>query len=395
MHLPSSPGRRAALGLAVTLTAVTALHSQTVRVDPPTAGPGDAVIVRVTNDTGQPFFFPRSCGLRVLRHTGELVSNGLAIPGLPTTLLPGQVCDSPRGMLPGQFIDIPLLTPTEPGSYTVVFVWGNRGAARLNIVAPAADARQLSVYPSTVRWPQRAHAHDFTDPTNTTWEVANVGTEPHTFGPGDRLELRAPGSGLALATLDLDGVTVRGGGVTSVALPSPGLAEAPYEVYVTYDDPGVGRRVVTTNGIRPLGARVELHLLGGQDITRAKPLEMGASLTDFAASSSGDPLFLLMLGLAPGTSPLPGGITLPLALDGVAVESARSGLFGLLSGSAGSIPNIYPEGFPFYEAAVSGIALRHPGLPALSGLQLRVAVLAVDTEQTTWGASQPGRITFQ
>lgn len=362
--------------------------AQRVTVQPAVATPGQQITATVFNDTGVALSYSsgysakQSCTLRIVRHTGELVSH---------PVVPGQLCDLLLSLYSGQSVQLPLIAPTDPGSYSVVFVRGARGAARLDVVAPTPNAQELSFYPSRIQWPQQAHQADFQNPQSTPWEFANVGADTHTFASGDRIELYPPGGGILAASLDLTGVQVLPGKVTTVTLPLSGLAPGPYTVRAIYYDRGAGSSVVTRSGVQVLGSRVDLHMQGGHDLVRGTPLRVAVSLTEFPPPGpyGADPFYAVMVGFQPGTTPLAGGIELPLVLDGLAVASITTQLGGLLANNVGQVPNEFGPSTLFYEGATGNITMAHPNVPALTGLILRMAAVGVDASGSVWGASQP------
>ena len=374
--------------ISLVLALGVAASAQRVTVQPTVATPGQQITVTVYNDTAGNLFYAagysasRSCSLRIVRHSGELASR---------PLIPGQLCDALAALPPGQWFQQPLIAPTAPGSYAVVFVSGDRGAARLEVLTPTPNARQLSLYPSRIHRPQIAHQHDFSNPQNTPWEFANVGTTPHTFVSGDRIDLFTPGGTTLVATLDLAGVHVPPGKVTAVTLPSAGLAPGPYSVRAAHFDPGAGTAVVTRGGLQVMGSRANLHMVNGHDLVPGTPLRVVLTLTDFPppGPTGQDPYYALMVGFQPGTTPLAGGLELGLTLDGLAVASITTQLGGLLASNVGQAPNEYGPSTLFYEGLVEDITMAHPNIPALTGLPLRMAAVAIDASMTVWGSSQP------
>lgn len=364
-----------------------AARAQQITLTPAVVSPGDPVTATVANDTGTSMFFGSGCELRVLRHSGELFS---------PTLIPPQLCDGMAGIPSGSSAVYQLTAPSEPGGYTVLFVPGNRAAARLIVGVPDDAPQQLAIYPSRVLWPQAAHQVDFANPDLSTWEIANTGAQPHTLGSEARVDLFTPGGTSPAASISLAGIHVPAGKVTAFTLPIAGLNPGPYSLEAFHDEPALARVVRTRSGIRDLGSAVELHMTTGHDLRPGGGLEMAISLSGFPASGTGpDPLYALLIGFVPGSTTLPGGVALPLVLDGLAAASL-TGLGGLLVHNVGRVPNVYgPEAYFAFDGTVSGISLSHPGIPAVSGLELRMAVIGVDATLTTWGASQPEEFTIR
>ena len=266
---------------------------------------------------------------------------------------------------------------------------GLRGVARLDVVAPTPNAQQVTFFSKNINFPQSAHRANFSNPAATAWQFSNVGTTPHTFGVGDRIDITEPGSSAVVRTLSLTGFTVQPGTAQDVLLPIAGRTPGPYTVTAHFFDPGVGAVVTTRSGIRDFDSLVDLHRLGKREIGPGETVEFGITFVNFPLGVPA-PSYFLMFGGAPGTTPLPGGGTLPLALDGL-VNASLAGIVPGLVGNIGTVPNQIPSPL-FFHGTVRGITMTHPSIPAASGLTLRVGVLGLDQGLTVWEGSQPEEI---
>ena len=372
--------------LAVLLLAVALLTvpcgsaaAQTLTAPPGPVAPGALVTVTLTNDTEQGIAWADGCALRVLRSTGEYVADPYVFP---------QACDAFHALAPGETFELALVAPDEPGSYAIVFVYGQRAATWLHVSAVQADLPWLTFHPTGVDFPQTAHHVAFANPGLTTWEFANPGPLEVVLSPGHRLDVLAPGGGAVLATLDLAGVSIPAGKVTPITLPVEGLAPGPYSLEATYFDPGLSSATVARGGIQALGSRVDLHLPDGRLLPSRGKLGFHVGLTDFPSGAGQEPFCGVLIGIDTGSTPLAGGITVPLVADPLVVSSL-GGLGGQLTNNIGIVPNLLPSGGFFgYAGTKTDAALSHPGIPAVSGLTVRAAALAFDPTLTVFGSSQ-------
>ena len=383
---------RTVLGVASALGLACNLHAQQLTLNPAMVNPGDFVQGSLFNDREGLIFYVRDCEVRTLRHSGEHyhVSTNYASP---RTVLVAE-CDQVLAVSPGETYTFFFDAPSDPGSYTVVTSDLDRAAARLDVVAATTAAQDVCFYPTGVWLPQGAHEVDFALPSNSPWEFANTGSTAHVFGAGDRIQLFTPGGTTPVASVGLGGVTVPAGRVTEVALPLGGLDPGPYVVEASFVDASAGP-VVTRSGVQPRGAGgVELHMYGGREFAPGEQVEMAIAVTGFSPTGP-DPFYFMLVGLQPGTTALPGGIELPLVFaDPLVGASVHNGIGGLLVNRIGRVSNVNLTGNPFFAGGVDGIGFTGPPFPSLSGLVLRVAVLAVDPAVTVWAASQPEELTL-
>ncbi len=335
---------------------------------------GAVVTATLGNGMQQPLSYVLHCEVRILRTTGELVS---------TPFYGGLACDQVLELGPGQITTFDFPAPQEAGTYVVLFPYGPRAAAKLEVGTPSAGALDLAFYPSQVEFPSIAHAVDFDDPAQTTWELANVGAADHAFQSGDRIELFTPGGTTPVAELDLSSLSVASGQVLQVALPVPGLAPGPYSVGATYADPGAGAVVTVGSGIQP---RVEPHADLHVDRHVLSPggvVDMSVVATGFPfESQSTDPLYLVLVGMDPGQTPF-GDAIVPLAASDPLVAASIGGLGGLLTNHTGTIS--------LFGGAAEGITLAHSA--SFAGTTLRVAALAINEDAVA--ASQPENIAVE
>jgi hypothetical protein len=348
--------------------------------------PGTPVTANIFNDTTQSLSFADGCGLQILRSTGEIV-------GYPFT--PPQVCDGIYSVPPGTSRNILFTAPATPGSYDVVFAWLPHAAARLDVAGAPPSSRTLNLHSVAIGFPQNAHAIDFSTPSNTPWEFTSVAASAHTFGAGSRVDLFTPGGFAPVASLNLSGLTVPAGKATHISLPVGGLVPGPYRLVATYDDPGVGGFVQTRTGIRDQGSRADLHMATGNVLPIGGSIGANLVVEDLPFAPGQDPVFVVLIGILPGTTVLPDGTMLPLVADGLFDLSLSSGVGGLLQNYFGTLSNFYGPGSFFGFAGVAqGISFTNPNLPGLTGLTVHMAGLAVDAGWTTWAATQPEDIVF-
>lgn len=358
------------------------LPAQQLTLSPVVAAPGQVVTVSLLNNTGGFLAAPLSCESTVMFHSGELAS---------ALFVPGQPCDAIWGLSPGQTQVWQILAPDAPGSYVVTFdpMFGLRAVARLDVNVPTPNAQQLTFFPKGIHFPQSAHQMDYSDPSSRPWQFCNVGASSHMLTSGDRIEITQPGSSAVIRTLDLSGVTVMPGLATDVYLPVAGLAPGPYTVIASFFDPGVGGVVSTRSGIQATGSLVDLHRLGRRELAPGETVELGVTMINFPTPNDTPPFYFLMLGGMPGSTPLPGGKVLPLAVDGL-MRASLAGIIPGLANNIGTVPNEIPVPI-FYHGTVRA-TMTHPAIPAASGLVLRVGVLGLDAGLTVWEASQPEEI---
>lgn len=369
------PMRRSHLLLAVaSLLLAAPLAAQDVvllqAAGPPVA-PGATFSVLLQNQSDH--LIPYSsddCVLRVLRTSGELVD---------TPALPAVGC-SPAGLLfPLQVAEIVLQAPNETGTFALLYPFAGRAVLGVDVGGGSAGAPQIVVHPADAVHVETTHAHDFARPGATPWGLANLGAADHAFGPGDRIEILAPGGSVPLSTQTLDALVARAGQVLQVELATLGLAPGPYTVRTTWSDPVAGPTTVT-HGVRAAGSGIDLHLPAGHVVPSGGSVRLAVAVADFAAA----PVYAIALGVQPGSTPLPGGFAVPLALDGLALASLQ-GLGGFLVNHVGVVPAA--------TGAFADIQLVHPGLPSVAGLEVRAA--AVSFDGSAFGASQPELIRFE
>jgi len=383
----------AVIGCLTLFALGSSLGAQRLTLVPAVATPGQIVRGELYNDTATATYYVRSCEVRTLRHSGELFDVGVGYAS-PRTVLPVEGCDQVLVLPPGASVSFSLTAPVIAGSYTIITADLRRAAARLDVAAAVPGAQDVCFYPTGMALPQTAHEVDFLVPANTTWEFANTGAIRHRFGANDIIRVFRPGSTTAVASASLAGISVAAGGVTRVTLPIAGLTPGPYTVEATFVDANAGP-VTTRSGIQQSGARADLHMHAGHDLRPGGGIAMAVSVTGFSTTGP-DPYYFAMLGYQPGSTPLPGGLRIPLDLtDPLATASVTSGLNGLLANNTGRVSNSNPSGMPLFAGAAENLSVELPLIPGLEGLVLRLAVLAVDPQLTTWGASQPEEIVLR
>ena len=382
----NSPQTLASTLLAFGLLTGSGLSAQTLTLPPGPVDPGSQVQGTVFNDTGGFIAFAVGCGLRILQPTGELVS---------PHILFGQACDALLGIDPGGSAMVSFAAPNDPGTYVVLFIGGNRAAARLDVSAPTPGAPGLAFYPTGVGNPQDAHEANFANPAATPWEFANTSGGLHTFGAGELVELFVPGGSAVLASVSLAGLSVPDGKVVQVDLPLAGLTPGPYDVRATFLDPSSGVFEQPRSGVRVQGTRVNLHLPDGSDLLPGQSIDIVISGENFAVAPAPQPMYFLAVGLQPGSTPLSDGTLVPLVADTLVNASLNNALFGTFTNNVGSIPNFQPgPAFFGFLGQASGISLAHPNLAVVVGLKVRMAAAALQPSSGMNGATQAEEIAY-
>jgi hypothetical protein len=343
-----------------------------------------AVSASIRNDTTSPFYMMIYPYLFLVTSDGELVQPRYSVC---SDVLSGV----PAGGVLGTSIIVPDPPSTTPGSYVLFFPFGFGAVARLDVGTPSSGFPDIHVFPSSLGDGFRSHAFDIWG-GSTYWSIANTSANAFTFAAGDRLTVEPAGGGAAVATVPLAGLTVAPGKVALIPLPT--LPLAPYMVDVRWTDPTAGPQV------RRIGVRdfrnVDLQFPRGRDVPMGGSIDAVLTLRyDGLPNPPVPPLYALAVGTVPGTTGLPGGAILPLALEPLVLESLNSGIFGLLASNVGTTGVIYVPfctGFFFLSPIIT---LSHPNVPALSGTVLRVAAATYEPSYGLWGASQVAEIRLQ
>jgi hypothetical protein len=363
------------------------LAAQTLILPPGPVAPGSAVPVTVINTSGSPIAFAGT-EFVLLRPTGEVADPRFVYQGdALSILMPGQSASL------GYQVPSPLLG--APGSFVLLFIHGGRAAARLDVGAPAPSFPALHGFPTRVNDTFRTHFTGFGTASPATLDLFNLSSAPFSFGQGDRIDLFTPGGTVAVATAGLSGVAVPAGGRTIVPLPVTGLSSGPYTARVMWTDPAAGLQV-RTFGIRE-PASADLRLPAGHVVPFGGSLEAYLALSGIAVGSPASPVFALLVGVNPGSTPLPNGVQAPLSAGDPLVLASFSGLGGLLIGNTGTATSVVPCFCPIYNGTFDSgsILLVHPNVPALSGVSVRVAGVVIESLTGLWGASQPEIVTLQ
>jgi hypothetical protein len=276
------------------------------------------------------------------------------------------------------FIAIPASGPGSNGS----FVLRSFGAAvRLDVGTPSASFSAIHTYPANPLW--RFYAHVWNPVAGAVdWAFANTGSTNHVFGAADVMRVFSPGGTVPLVTTSLAGVTVPARLETVMTLSLPGLPAGPYTVETTWLDPATN--VVTTqrHGIQAFSA-ADLNLPGGHVIPSGGVLPAELNLVSFPVPST--PLYAFCVGIAPGSTPVPGVSAVPLMLDAAVTASLADGIGGLIVNHVGATVPWGSGSEGAYTA--SGIGVTHPG-PAFSGITVRCAAIAFEPVSGQFGASQ-------
>jgi hypothetical protein len=372
------------------------LLAQSITLVPPPGpvAPGATLVLAAINTSGSTLLSDGS-PMRLLLGDGELASDALVgCGGVGEVWGPGGtgnfsffVPASGRGSA-GSFV-LRLGLRSLAGGEAV-------GVARIDVGAPTPAFPAIHMLPAGVR--RNGTSHWVNPAEAEQWEIASTGAQPHTFGAGDTVDVLLPGGIVPQARLQLAGITVASGGAARIALPLGGLPDGPWSVRATWSDPAAGLRVVEHGivvGSEPL---VDLQLPDGHRVPAGGGIAARLVVDGITFPTPGEPPqpFAAGLCLLPGSTPL-GAVQVPLAFDPVLSGSLANGLGGVLQNHIGmtAVVQVFCAHRTWPYRVVEGIALRHPNVPAVAGLRLRMAAATFDFTRARFLASQPEWVTFQ
>jgi hypothetical protein len=349
---------------------------QVLLLPPQPVAPGSVISVTLINDTG--FLLYHSCGAYPfwIQH-----ADGSAVIHVHWS-------DCFEVLLPNSTTTFNFLLPASgPGSSGSFVFRAYSAAVRLDVGTASASFPAIHAAPREIGEAWDGHTVLFT-PNFPSWAISNTGTGSHTFGAGDVIRIFTPGGVVPVATMNLAGIAVPPLQSVALVLPIAGLVPGPYTVEMSWLDPGVGSAMTVRHGIRE-HARMSLDLPGGHEVPAGGALPVEFSIRTFPWNSPAH--YAFCIGALPGSTPMPGGFSVPLVLDAVVLASLVDGIGGLLTNNVGALP---PLGSPFNFFFATGIGITHPG-PAFSGVVVRAAAVAFDPITQLYGASQGEDIVVQ
>lgn len=376
-----------ALGL-LTLVAGWAPAQVSLQIPISPVQPGVPFTVVLTNNTGTCIDVATTNVLTLLQPGGELISPVLVGCGpVGTCLINGGKANlsyTPPSTGPGSSGSFVLLCPQSSGA-----------AVRLNVGSMSSGFPDIHAYPTAIAYGPGGHHVAFPPASGAIWDFANTASTARTIAT--TLRVFRPGGSTAVASIGLNSLRIPANGVTRVPLPLIGLGAGPYTVEADWLDPGTNATVTARHGLEiSSGTGVDLHFPGGRYIARKSSINARIAVPWPSPRAPSPWPYVLAVGYQPGTTPLPGGAILPLAIDPLVVASVVNGIGGLLSGNVGttSSTSVYCAHSVSYYPTATGIRIAHPG-PILSGLRLRVGAIAISPGNNAIVASQPEEITLQ
>jgi len=375
-----------ALGL-LTLVVGFAPAQVTLQIPISPVQPGVAFTVVLTNNTSTCIDLSRTNVLTLLQPGGELISPVLVGCGpVGTCLVNGG--KAIIGFTP------PATGPGSAGSYVLLCPHAGGAAVRLNVGLPGSGFPDIHAYPFAIPHGPGGHHIPF-PPGAGSWEFANTASTARVIAV--KLQLFRPGRSTSVATSLLSALAIPANGVTRVSLPLTAFAAGPYTVQAEWIDPGTSSTVTSRHGIElSSGTSVDLHFPGGRHVARKASITARIAVPRASPQAPAPWPYVLAVGYQPGTTKLPGGSILPLAIDPLVVASVVNGINGILSSNVGatSSTSVYCAHSVTYYPTATGIRIAHPG-PVLSGLRLRVGAIVIDPGTNAITASQPEEITLQ
>jgi hypothetical protein len=345
--------------------------AQIITIPPGPFAPGSAVPVTLFNNTPNDLYFP--CGSPFILQQSD--GGVIVYPSSADCLFP-----FPPGTTWQSQFGVPA---TGPGSLSGSYVFRSHFAAvRMDVGAASPSFTALHFYPDHASY--RFGAHAASPGFAMNWQVANTGTSPHTFGAGDQVRIFAPGGSVPLATASLAGTTVAAKLTASGLLPLAGLVPGPYTVEVTWLDSGTNTVTSVRHGIQTTGTG-DLQLPGGHVIPTGGVLPVNLTLCGITPGLS--PAYAFCIGVAPGSTPIPGAGSIPLVLDAAVMASLANGIGGLLVANVG-IATQQSSGFGAGDCyGATGIGVTHPGV-AFSGVVVRGAAIFYEPTVGQFGVTQ-------
>lgn len=366
--------------LAVVGALVAPTFAQQISVTGPVA-PGATIPVQVAVHAGGEEVFWIEPGLYLLSKSGELEHPFLISSDLVYSLGPGESFDIP--------FEIPLSGPGSSGSHVLLLDSAPRVLTRVDVGVPDAEFPALHAWPE--RMPKLFWSHSARFDGTDVWEIGNASDHDHVLTSSDFVEVRSADNQLS-AYVTLEGVAVRSGRTARVPLPLEGLPPGPYTVQMVWTDPDTGSLERVHHGIQ-WDSRVNLHVPGGRDVPVGGETTIHVACREFFET---EPLYVVALGLLPGTTPFPAGTFLPLAPDTVLVQSLANGLGGLLQNYIGETQQFTEfYGWNGGYSTAEGITLAHPSDTTPVQMELRLAAFAFEPETPDFAVSQMELIRFE
>lgn len=379
MSRPSCRPAALVVGLAL-LTAglTTSLTAQPVRLQLPTTPVQPGVPFTVTvlgsfTSTDGPQLF-------LLRPTGELIAPFVWGWG-------------PAGGAAGPITHFLFTAPAtgdgSAGSFVLWFPAGSNSAVARLDVGTASVIATTHLFPM---WVASSHATDMFCLTNT-------GAAQQVLRSG-RIDLFAPGGTVSLAGIDLTGYVIDAGGVRFIPLPLAGLPREPMVVRATWvDSAGISRNA--THGVQAQvypPVEPDLQLPGGRDIARGGAIPVRIVCTPSASAAAR--FYAIVLGAAPGTTLLPSGQHLPVAIGDPFVLASLSNGLGIIDNGVGTTRSESVRwGHSVRTVHIAEGRIRHPNIPGVLGLRLRAAGFVLADfgvyGRNAWMASQSEDLTLR
>jgi hypothetical protein len=347
--------------------------AQQIIIPPWPATPGEALELMLLNDTPNPMGVP----------VGNPVS--MQHPDGGVIIYP-QIADYSMPLPPGESISILLDIPAQgPGSYGSFVLRWREAAVRLDVGAPSASFPAIHTSP----WfgSHQTHPNFF----GIHWEATNTGSTWHAFGPSDMLRVYSPGGTVPLMAASLAGVVLPPQrGLTGI-LSFDGITPGPLTIEVTWTDPATNAVTSVRHGVRPWTYNfVDVGLPGGHVIPTGGVLPVELMLL---VDSPSAPFYAFCVGIAPGSTPVPGGDLFPLVYDAAVLASLTDGIGGLLIANVGQATPVIAQVLNLAWRA-SGIGITHPGA-AFSGMTVRCAALGYEAGQGILMVSQGEDLVIQ
>lgn len=365
-----------------TIVLVTALTlqagAQIITLPPGPVAPGSTFPVTIFNNLAFNLGFPCDLTLGLQHADGGMI------------LYPS-AGDCSFSFPPGTSITVQFTAPASGPGSNGSFVLDVYGAAvRLDVGAPSPSFPAIHGCPAGIF--NRFGGHQSHSIWAHHWQVANTGVAPHTFGAGDQIRIFAPGGTVPLAVASLAGHTVPGQSAASGPLPVAGLAPGPYTVEMTWLDPATNATMSVRHGIQSDLSKIDVGLPGGHVIPSGGVLPISLAIGAFPPFTL--PVYAFCIGIAPGSTPIPGAGAIPLVLDAAVSASLANGVGGLLVANVGvAVPYSFSVLYAGYYVA-AGVGVTHPG-PAFSGLTVRGAAFAFELTQGVFGVSQGEDLVIQ
>jgi hypothetical protein len=271
---------------------------------------------------------------------------------------------------------VPAQGPGSNGSY--VLRWRD-AAVRVDVGAPAGSFPAIHTNP----WIIGSH-HTHPNLFGINWEASNTGPTWHAFGPADMLRVYSPGGTVPLMSASLAGVVLPPQRALSGFLSFTGITPGPLTVEVTWTDPATNAVTSVRHGVQLwTGNPVNVGLPGGHVIPTGSvlPVELGLLVDSPIA-----PLYAFCVGIAPGSTLVPGAGMFPLVYDAAVAASLTDGIGGLLIANVGQATPVIAQVLNLAWRA-SGIGITHPGA-AFSGMTVRCASLGYEASQGILMVSQ-------